>query len=251
MKFDTVIRNDFRLIKRDKILVMMFLFIIYMGVVLRFLLPWVDRLMADSGILPNDKTAEYFSHYFPLILSHFIIFNGPQIAGFIYSLLILTEKDGGTLNSLLVSPLKPGKYFNYRMYVAFFSAFVFVMFMFYIVNINILNIFAMTALSLGASLIAPLIMLFLLQISDGKVQAFSYAKFITFGGLITVASWWVREPFQFIFGLFPPYWISKAYWTAAEGNGIWILYLGIGIVYMLTLSLLMRRYFLKNVYKDA
>ena len=109
----------------------------------------------------------------------------------------------------------------------------------------------MTALSLGSALTAPMIMLFLLQISDGKVQAFSYGKFLSLGGLITIASWWVKEPYQFFFGLFPPYWISKAYWTAVEGRSIWILFLAVGITYLLVLSFFMRKSLLKKVYRDA
>ena len=38
------------------------------------------------------------------------------------------------------------------------------------------------------------------------------------------------EPWQFLFGFFPPYWVCKAVWTVAEGDGLWLLYLALGVV---------------------
>ena len=47
MTIADVLRNDARLIKRDLILIMMMIFVVYIGVVLRFGLPWLDSLLAE------------------------------------------------------------------------------------------------------------------------------------------------------------------------------------------------------------
>jgi fluoroquinolone transport system permease protein len=61
-------------------------------------------------------------------------------------------------------------------------------------------------------------------------------------------AWFVPEPFQFLFGLFPPYWVSKAYWLALEGSPWWGSSLVLGIVLQVLLLLFLTRRFTKVIY---
>lgn len=55
--------------------------------------------------------------------------------------------------------------------------------------------------------------------------------------------WFVPEPYQWLLGLFPPFWISKAYWMALEGRGWWWVALLAGVVLQLgVISWLAKRY---------
>ena len=241
------LKKDYKLVKRDMFLWFMFVFIIYIGMTLRYLTPWINERFMEQGILPNKTTSHEFSHYYVLIISHFVIFTGGQIGSFISSLLILGERESGTFKALLISPLNPQKYLDYRLILSTLMGFSFILFMFYTINILVLDFLTMLLISLASSLISPMFMLFLLVISKTKVQLFSYGKFISLGGLVVIVSWWMSEPIQYLFGLFPPYWMSKAYWTAVKGDGLWLLYLGIGIIYHLGVILYLRSLFLRKI----
>ena len=108
---------------------------------------------------------------------------------------------------------------------------------------------ALSRLLLYFALTAPLIMLFLTIISDSRVQGLSYGKFISVTGLITLISWWVEEPLQFLFGILPPYWASKAYWAALASESVWPLYLGAALLAQGLAILLLRNLFIRRVYQ--
>ena len=55
----------------------------------------------------------------------------------------------------------------------------------------------------------------------------------------TALGWFVAEPWQWLFGLLPPFWISEIYWMALEGNGLWWVALVAGIVLQVGLIVLL------------
>ena len=62
-------------------------------------------------------------------------------------------------------------------------------------------------------------------------------------GLIPLAAYFIGEPWQFLAGIYPPYWTFKAYWVAVSGGGGWWIYLSIGAVTSLaTLWAMMGRF---------
>jgi len=67
--------------------------------------------------------------------------------------------------------------------------------------------------------------------------------------MLILLAWFVSEPFQWLFGLFPPFLISKAYWMAFEGNNFWWIALIIGIILQLGLIVVLMKQFNKTAYK--
>lgn len=45
-------------------------------------------------------------------------------------------------------------------------------------------------------------MLFFAGFADGKLQGMCYSKFLSLGGLVVILSWFVKEPLQYVFGIF-------------------------------------------------
>lgn len=248
MTFSDVLRNDTRLIRRNAIMYGMFIFIVYIGTVLRFALPWLNNYLAGEGIMPGLHNSHPFSEYFPLIIANLIIYTGPNIVGAVFAFIILGEKDEDTLRALLVSPLSPKQYLNFRMILTFAVTLLTVAALFLFVNLAVPGVFALIAALIGAGQTGVIILLCLIIFSDGKVQGMNYSKFISFFGYLLIASWWVREPLQFLFGIFPPYWITKAYWSAIEGDNIWWLYFAIGVFYQGALLYLLRKLYIKRIY---
>lgn len=247
MTIADVLRNDARLIRRDMILGMMLIFVVYIGIVLRFGLPWLDGYLLNARILPNARHPQAFSDYIPAIISLLNIYTGPILGGSVFGLLMLTEKDEETMKALLVSPLSPGTYVGYRILLTSVVSLLIVLFLFYTVGQDLLPFGQLLSIAFGAALVAPLTLLFLMIVANGRVQGMNYSKFFSFGGYITLVSWWVSDPAQLLFGLFPPYWISKAYWAALEGSGLWWVFLVIGITYQGACILLLWRIFIRRI----
>ncbi len=244
-------KNDMRLIRRDLILITLLIFVVYIAVVLRFLLPWANRYLADKGFLPNAGIAHDLSYYYPIIIAFLLIYTGGMLAGAILGFLALSEKDDRTVMAMLVTPVSPKQFMTYRIVVTAIISFLIIMFQFYVVGIHVLTLWKMVLIALGGSLLGPIIMLFLAGFADGKLQGMGYGKFLSLGGLVIILSWFVKEPLQYVFGIFPPYWISKAYWLALDGHTMWLLALFVGILLQLGMIKLLMMKCEKNMYSNA
>lgn len=248
MTVTDVLYNDLRLIRRDAILAGLLGFVVYIGVVLRFGLPWLDGVLAADGIMPSPAHPEPFSVYYPAILSLLVVYTGAVMGGTVFGLLVLSEKDDHTMAALLASPLSPGAWVGRRIALSTMVSVAIVLFLFATVGQAMLPWWQLVLVASGASLAGPITMLGLAVFADGRVQGMNYAKTISFGGYLTLLSWWVDDPLQLLFGLFPPYWISKAYWAALEGSGWWPVFLAVGVVYQAACLWGLHRLFVRRIY---
>lgn len=243
------LRNEFKLIYRDSILLMMMLFVIYLGVVLRFLVPWVNEFLVERSLMPGTLGNITFDYYYPLVLSFMVIFTGPQLSGAIFGFLILSDKDDQTIKALMVTPMSSMRYIHKRIVTSWFMGAIFIFSLIYMININVGMILGNLLIAAGGGLLAPIVMLFLGITSESKVQGMSYSKFLSIFGILLVISWFVNDSLQWLFGLLPYYWISKAYWAMNDGN-IWMVYITIGIIYQLAVIYIMSKTFNKKLFRS-
>ena len=241
-------RYDSKLIARERFLVFLFIFIIYMIVVLRFGLPWLDNYLAVKGVFPNENISSRVSDYYPLIVAFFALFEGALLAGTVFGFLLLDEKDNNTIKAILITPVTLNRYMLYRITIASMATFIIVLAMLIFINQALLPWWQLILVSIGASFTTPIVTLFYAVYAENKVQGFAYAKFVSVAGWVILIAWFVSNPFQWLFGLFPPFWISKAYWMAFEGNQLWWISLIIGIVSQVALIILLLKRFNKIVY---
>lgn len=232
-------RTDVKLFGRDRFPLFMFLFVVYIAVALRFLLPWANDYLANENVLPNEFIASYLSDYYPVIVAYMAFYTGALIIGTVVGFVMLDEKDHNTLRAMLVTPVPLREYLVYRAGLPAVLGFVIVVAMVLGINQALVPWWQLLLLAGGASLFAPIVTLFYANFAENKVQGFAYSKFTGVSGWIIMLGWFIPEPFQWLFGLFPPFWISKAYWMAFAGNGWWwgALFLGIvlqlGVIYWL------------------
>jgi fluoroquinolone transport system permease protein len=241
-------RTDARLIGRDRFLIFMFIFIVYIAGALRFLLPWADNYLAEAAILPNEFIAERLADFYPMIVAYMAIFTGALIIGMVVGFVLLEEKDQNTLKAMLVSPLPLQQYIVYRVGLPALLAFVVILAMILGINQALLPLWQLGLISAAGALTAPIAALFFAVFAENKVAGFAYGKFVGLAGWVIAGSWFVPEPLQWLFGIFPPYWVSKAYWLALEGRSIWWLALIIGVVLQLALINWLIRRFSKVAY---
>ena len=236
-------RSDAKVIGRDRFPLFMLLFAVYLAVVLRYAIPWVNTYLAENGILPNETISQSLSDYYPMIIAFLVFFSGALIVGSVFGFVLLDEKDDGTIRAMLVTPVPIDQYALYRVGVPAIFAFFLVAGIFLFVNQALVPLWQLLFLSAGAALTAPITSLFLATFAENKLQGFAYGKFTGIGGWFIMLGWFVGEPLQWLFGVFPPFWIAKAYWMALAGNGLWWVALIVGIVLQVgMLSWLMKRF---------
>ena len=228
-------KNDARLISRDSFLTFMLVYAAIIAFVLRFGLPWLNQYFIDQGVMPGDRISISLADIYPMIVAYMGIYVGCVLIGSVFGFLLLDEKDQNTLRAMLVSPVPVEQYLLYRIGIPSFLAFFVIIFMWQIINQALLPIWQVLLISAAGALAAPIIALFFATYAENKVQGFAYSKFVGTSGLVFLIGYFVAEPWQWLFGLFPPFWVGKAYWMALEGRPGWIVALVIGVLLQLLL----------------
>lgn len=235
--------NDFKNIRRDSFLIFMLAYVIFIGLFVRYAMPWLNGVMAENGVLPNARMPVSLADLYPMLVAYFCLFVIVLLPGTVYGFMLLDEKDDNTLNAMLVTPVPIQQYLGYRLALVTLLAFLIVLTMLYTVQQALLPFWQIIPLAAGAALGAPIAALCFAVFAENKVQGFAYAKFGGIAGWTVLIGWFVPEPWQWLIGLFPPFWVSKAYWMALEGQALWwvVLLIGIGLQ-VGTVSLLLRRF---------
>jgi len=236
-------RLDLKLVGRDRFLLAMFGLIVYLTLILRYGLPWLDAYLTSHGILPNAGFPYTVADLYPLIIGFAVLFQGRLIAGTITGFMLIDEKDERTLNAILVTPVPFTHYVLYRVGVPSVLAVVLVMGMMLTINLALVPMGQLLLLAFGAAFTGPLATLFYGIYAANKIQGFAMSKFVSVFGWIILAAWFVDVPWQWLFGLFPPFWVCKAYWMALEGEARWWLAFLAGVVtQLMRLGLMIRRF---------
>lgn len=242
----TLAANDTRLIGRDSFLVGILGFTLFIAVLLRLGLPWLAAEVAPSPDIDLDAAA-----FFPLLLGYIVVFQAAMLGGIMIGFVLLDERDDQTLQALLVTPLPLGAYLGYRVLVAVVMAWALVVAELLIINQAVLPLPVLALIAAVAAPTGGLAMLMLATLAGNKVEGFAQLKIIGGSGLLLFAAWFVPEPLQYLFGLYPPYWGVKAYWLAQAGDPAWLLAAAVGLVYMGVVVLLLARRFYNVVHQAA
>lgn len=242
-------RTDLKLVGRDRFLLLMVLLIVYLALIVRYGLPWLNTYLLDNGILPNASFAYSLADLYPMIVAFMGVFQGSLIAGTIVGFMLIDEKEDHTLKAILVTPVPFQQYIGYRIAIPSVLAFVTVVGLVLFINQALIPLGHLLLIAAGASLTGSLATLFYAIFAANKVQGFAMAKFVGIFGWLILIAWFIDEPWQWLFGLFPPYWISKAYWMVFAGESFWWLALLAGIVTQLALLAVMVRRFHAVAYR--
>lgn len=239
--FSRFVLNDLRLIRRDRFLVMMAGLGFFIAVLMRFVLPWADTYLAEAGLLPGDAVKNRLSYYFPLLVSFIGLLQSCLLSGAIFGFVFLDDKDGHTLQAIRVTPVPFTMFLAVRLFVPMVIACLLSVVMILIMGQALIGFWQLALIAAGASLFAPVVVLFYAIAAENKVQGFAMAKFVAISGWIILGGWFVPEPYQWLSAVFPPFLAHKAYWLAEAGNGAWGPVLLSGVVYQLVVIVLMEK----------
>ncbi|QVQ53803.1 hypothetical protein J4H86_08850 [Spiractinospora alimapuensis] len=217
--------NDRRSVFRDPLLIMVLASpLLYIIMVRIPVPPLTDHLASGYGfdLVP----------YYPLIVSSFPMLGTMLLLGCAGGLMLLEEKDTGTLHALRVTPMPLAVFAAYR------CATIIVVSTGYVAAAMWLSGIAPTSLLPAVLVLGPLtgllaivIALAMAGIANNKVEGLAMIRALGFVLFMTpVGAFIVDERWETAFWLVPSYWPSKALWVAWDGGDYWP-YALVGVLY--------------------
>lgn len=231
-------RNDARLIRRDSFLIGLMIYAVVIALVLRFALP-----MLAAGVASRSQAGLDLTAYYPMLIGYLVFYTAPLLAGSAIGFITIDERDHDTLTALMVTPMPVSHYLAHRLLFPAVLAFVIIIAQFVGIGLALVSPISLVLIALGASLSASATTLVLVLFSANKVQGFALLKALGVAGLLIPAAWFVPGPAQIVFGLFPPFWPAKAYWSAYAGDPNWVVYLLVGILLLSAVIIALARRF--------
>lgn len=216
-------RNDFKLIGRDSFLVGMFGYIVFLGLMSRILIPRLRGFLLNNGGFDLEP-------YYPLLVSWIAVMVGVVLAGTFVGFLLIDERDERTMQAILVTPLPLSRYLAYRVGFTAVLAVPIIVGQYLLINLALFPLWKVTLIAVAGAPAAATMTLVLPIFSPDKVQAFALLKIVSISTLLPLAAYFVDVPWQYLAGVYPPYWLIKAYWVAHAGGPEWWVYLVIGSV---------------------
>jgi len=228
--------NDLKNIRRDSLLIYMLLIPWLAVILLRTLLPAIDRWFTASYHTPVEV-------YFPLILSFFFVLEIPLVFGLVFGFLLLDEKDARILTALQVTPVTVENYVRYRFVSTFlFSAIYIILTLWATGLVNTYHLFRVIPVALLSGGLAIFVMLFLISFANNKVEGLALMKGMGILMLGPLVAYFWESNWQLALGLLPSYWPAKAYWMISAGDKAWP-YIAMGSIYISFLVwLLLKRF---------
>lgn len=217
---------EWRSIRRDSMLRGMLVLLFVLALLSRWLVPWVSQQF-DLDLAP---------HY-PLIMGGLIVFLAPVLVGFIVGMVLLDERDEGTLQAISVTPLPMSRYLAWKLTMPVVATTLLTILLFPIVGIMSFQWDYLPAVIVGA-MWAPLLALMMSCFARNKLQGFVLMRISNVLLVIPMIAWFFPR-FELICALFPAYWPMKGIWFAADGKSslvclavgaafhvalIWVLY---------------------------
>ncbi|WHT22592.1 ABC transporter permease [Crossiella sp. CA-258035] len=218
-------RNDMRGARRDLLVSGVLLAPLVWIAAVRFGTPLVTRFLAER------YRFDLVPHY-PLVLVGFLLLTSAIVIGAVVGLLVLEERDAGTLIALQVSPLPMRAYLGYRGLLGVTVTAVYVLATMSASDLlpwRLLLPLVPIALLTGCS--ALVVTLVILLLAKNKVEGIAVVRAlgIVVAGLPLLPTF-LDTDWDLAFGLVPSYWPAQAFLTAA-GGGAWWPYLVAGLAY--------------------
>ncbi len=161
--------------------------------------------------------------------------------------MLLDEKDDRILMSIQVTPLSIDKYILYRVTTPMLLSYPILLLMIPAIGVTDISLLDLALVSILGAIWAPLLGLLLPIFANNKVEGFVIMKLLGGIMIIPVASFFVAQPYELLFGIMPAYWPIKAFWLAGNDEP-YLTHLVVGIIYTGLLLYLLLKLSRKKVF---
>ena len=232
--FARMVPVDLKNLRRDPMLAWMPVVPIVVALLIRWGVPLATELASNAAGIDIRP-------WYPLFMSGFAVMM-PGLVGVAVGFLLLDERDEGVLDALLVTPLPEWAYLGYRSCLPLLVGIVMTLVAYPMAGLVPLPFGHLAAAAVLGGFGAPFMALLLATCADNKVTGFAIMKLLNALQILPLLAYFVREPWQYLAGLWPGYWPMKIVWLAAAGEAItWQLRVGLA-VNIAAVGLLLMRY---------
>lgn len=229
-RFIHVAWNDFKLIFRDNSLKVFLLMPILILVVVLLIIPYLtERFNEIRSFVPYILMAAS--------LQASVMF------GFIYSIVLINEKDIHVAKIYGVLPISKGKFVALRLIIPFIVSSLITFFLFEFQEFYSISLGHNLLLSMLCGLLAPMMALVVTIISKNKMEGLTWFKIVNLFTMIPIAAFFVPK-YTHAFGILPTHWAFQSLNNILIGDFFFITII-IGFLYSLVLIYFFIRRFTK------
>lgn len=212
--------GDLRNITRDAVLMMSILGPLILALTIKFVMPWIQEVVLA-------QLSYNLSQDFAFIMS-FLILMVPMMIGMLTGFMILEERDEDLLTYFSVTPLSKSGYLIYRLISPIVISLILTLVLLQLTSLIKIDLLQLLPIILLASLGAPIIALFMTSFAQNKVEGLALGKISGILPFAALAAYFIKSNWQLLAGVFPSYWISKAF--LLRNTKYYWFYLFLGLV---------------------
>ncbi|MDP8207662.1 MAG: hypothetical protein P9L92_13430 [Candidatus Electryonea clarkiae] len=226
---------DAKNISRDSTLIL-----VLFGTVALFLMLWLVVPLVTGLLI--EKLDFDLTEYYPLIVS-FMALIPSMLFGMIIGFIILDERDEEIISYIAVTPLMKSGYFTYKLLVSTIISFLYFFVILYLTGLTTLGFIYAVPLAFMVALEAPMLSLFFAAFAENKVEGMALGKAAGIMYLGPFVAYFFKSDWQYLAGIMPPFWVTKAFLSAQSEDPAYWLFVFIGIsVHFVFISLLLKRF---------
>ncbi|MBM7540242.1 hypothetical protein [Amphibacillus cookii] len=204
------VKADLKNVYRDPMLGLVLLIPVFMDLLVRFGLPWLDLQLHEF------LTFSILDHLH--FIKTMVVVLTPLMMGMVIGLLLLDEKDDGILDYFAITPFKKWGYLIYRITIPALLTFVVTLFqaMFFFHSNDVNGLGLALALMLS-SLIGSLITMYLAVLAKNKVEGMAYAKLISIFMAGPIICYMIESVWTIFAYILPFTWVSALIYQMTSG----------------------------------
>lgn len=231
-KLINVAANDFRLVFRDNSLKFFIVLPLLNLPVIRYGVPYVAEIY------------EVLQDYIAVILM-MATMQGSIAFGFIYSMVLVDEKDTQVAKVYGVLPVSKFWFTVFRLIPPFFLATLATFLLLLVEPFYDLPVISGFAYSALAGMVAPLMILLTAIVASNKIEAMTWQKLFNIPLYLPILAFYVPVSFSVVFAVSPTFWAYQGFSFLIEGGNFWF-YILIGFTHNILLLVLMVKSFTKS-----
>ncbi len=224
--------NDFKLVFRDNSLKFFLVFPILNVFVIRYGFPYIA------------ETFEVLKDYISILLMAATMRNS-LIFGFIYSMVLIDEKDTSVAKVYGILPVSKFWFVIFRLIAPFLLSTISTFLILLVEPFYGLSIIPNLIYSILAGLVAPLMILFVAITAKNKIEGMTWQKLFDIPISLPLLAFFVPASFSFLFAIFPTFWAYQGFKNSINSESF-TLNFSIGIAYSIFLIGLLAKKFSKN-----
>jgi len=202
-----------RQMKRDPMLLTFAAVPILVGLIFRFVIPYIEGLLVNY--FGHDVILPYYS-----LLDIFLLTFTPTMLEYVVAMIMLEESDDNLVRYLAVTPLGKGGYLASRLGITGLLCFPVSILITLIFGLSNLNLVSLVGLAVVASIQGIGSAMIIVTLSANKVEGIAIGKMASLFTLGAIIPYFIADKIQYIFSLFPTFWMAK---SVVTGNYSFII----------------------------